>query len=209
MEALNTFALNKTRFTPDIATLELSPYQLLFVCDDLMHAGPRNHFLGKSERKGRGYTARHYSFYRKNTDGTPVVMKVAKQPENRFDFSALKIKGEIFQVRSEQFTKIDTLYQNGVQYRRERVKILYPTTPHGMLVNKTTDGKPLPLALQGPKHFLLPERVDLIECWMYIGTPRYWNDLLDGGFLFEPVRISEPKEPKNWLVKYYHYQNRP
>jgi len=77
-----------------------------------------------------------------------------------------------------------------------------------VIENKAEDGSPLPHTLQGKKRFTLPERVDPIEAWMYIGLRSYWDDLLDGGFAFEPVRIVEPKKARNWLPKYYHWQNK-
>src|SRR6266852_3039276 len=200
------FDLSETRFTPDIARLELSQFQLLFVCDDLMRAGKNYNIIADSSASvARGFTLHGYNFYKKRTNGIPVVM-AAKQADNRYSFSCLKIKGEIHAVESKAFIKLDTHYLNGVQYRRIRTKILYPTRQHGVVVNHDNEGKLLPPALQGNKHFLLPERVDIISAWMYIGASNYWNDLLDGGFAFEPVRIVEPKEQKNWLIKYYHWQ---
>jgi hypothetical protein len=203
------FDLTPTQFTPDIATLELSQFHLLFVCDDLMRAGKNYKLIADSSTTvARGFTLRGYNFYRKVTDGTPVVM-AAKQVKNRYDFSCLKIKGEIHCVETPAIVKLDTHYQNGVQFRRKRVQILYPTRQHGQVVNKSTDGKPLPYTLQGRKHFLLPERVDPIWTWMYIGTSKYWDKLLDGGFAFEPVRIVEPEKERDWLIKYYSWRNQP
>lgn len=210
-QALNALIQERMKFTPDIAMLEQSQYQLVFVCDDLMRSG-RNYKViqDNSAYVARGFTRNGYNFYRKRTDGSPVVMSAKQVGDNRFDFSTLKIKGEIHSVEStEGMIKLDTHYQNGVQYRRKRIQILYPTSQHGVIENLDTTGKPLPHTLQGKKHFLLPERVDPIWCWMYIGTSTYWKDLLDGGFAFERVRISEPKDEKNWLIKYYHWQNQP
>ena len=207
IKTLNKSIQAQIRFTPDIATLELSQFHLLFVCDDLMRAGKNYKIIADSSASvARGFTRNGYNFYRKVTDQTPVVV-AAKQTDSRYDFSCLKIKGEIHCIESKAFIRLDTHYQNGVQFRRKRVQILYPTRQHGQIVNHDTQGRPLPEALRGHKHFLLPERVDPIWCWMYIGASNYWKPLLDGGFAFEPVRIVEPKEDKNWLVKYYHWQN--
>jgi len=204
-------ALIRSKFTPDITLLEQSQFQLVFVCDDLMKAGQRYQIIREnSAYVCRGFTQRPYQFYRRRVDGAGVVMRPNKVYKDRYDFSALKIKGEIHCVESvDGMVKLDNHYQNGVQYKRHRVHILYPFRQHGQVVNKTTDGKPLPYTLQGNKHFLLPERVEPIEAWMYFGLRSYWNDLLDGGFLFEPVRILEPKEDRSWLIKFYSYLNRP
>lgn len=208
IQALNASIQERMKFTPDIAILEQGPFQLVFLCDDVMRAGKNYKVIAEnSAYVARGFTRNGYNFYRKRTDGSPVIM-AAKQTSNNYEFSCLKIKGEIHSVESKDgMIGLDTHYQNGVQFRRKRIQILYPTSQHGVIENLDSMGRPLPHTLLGKKHFLLPERVDLIWCWMYIGTSAYWKDLLDGGFAFERVRISEPKEPKNWLIKYYHWQN--
>lgn len=209
-KTFNLFALSQTKYSPDIAFLEESEFQLVFLCDDLMLNGSNHKLIAKhSRRRARGFTRKHFSFYRRRVDGQGVPI-LGSMPDNRYDFASLKIKGEIHQVSSSLgMPKLDNHYQNTVQFRRERVQILYPTQEHGMILNKDTMGRPLPLALQGPKHFLLPEKVEPIWAWMYFGIKKYWGPLLDGGFYFERVRISYPKEDKNWLPKYYHFQNRP
>jgi len=207
--ALNKFALMQTRFTPDIAELELHQFVLLFVCDDVMRAGKNYELIAdQSAKVTKGFTLKAFNFYRKRTDGTAIPIRINKQPD-RFSFTAFKIKGEVHAVKPQAFLKLDVHYQNGVVFRRVRTKIIYPHTPHGMLVNKDTQGRPLPKALQGAKHFLLPERVEPITAWMYVGVSSYWNPLLDGGFEFEPVTIRYPEKDRSWLIKYYHYQNPP
>lgn len=205
-------ALTRTKYTPDIAVLEQKQHWLLFVCDNHMTSGKNHeviaHHRHPTQKRVRGFTADHFTFFQKRTDGTGIPMP-ADRPDNRFTYSALKIKGEVHAVTPECIRRLDEHYQNGVQFKRVRVKILYPQTPHGMLVNKDVRGKPLPPALQGAKHFLLPERVDPITCYMYVGMRDYWTDLLDGGFAFEPVPIRYPEKDRNWLPKYYHYLNRP
>ena len=202
-------AFKRTEFTPDIAELELHQFVLLFVCDDVMRAGKNYKLIAEhSTKAARGFTLKAFNFYRKRTDGMGIPMRVNTQPD-RFSFTALKIKGEIHAVRPVAFLDLDGWYQNGLMFRRVRTKILYPTTEHGMIVNKDAEDRPLPESLRGPKHFLFPERVDPIEAWMYVGVPSYWNPLLDGGYEFETVPIRYPEKDRNWLVKYYHYQNRP
>jgi len=207
--AFNHSALRRTQFTPDISELELHQFVLLFVCDDVMRAGKNYKLIAEhSAKAARGFTMKAFNFYSKRTDGMGIPMKVDAQPD-RFSFTALKIKGEIHAVRPAAFPDLDRWYQNGQMFRRVRTKILYPTREHGMIVNKDSMGRKLPVALQGAKHFLLPEKVEPIEAWMYVGVPNYWNPLLDGGYEFETVPIRYPKEDRSWLVKYYHYQNPP
>ena len=204
IQAINLSALMWTKFTPDIAVLEQSQFQLVFVCDDLMRAGKSYPIIGDcSAMVCRAFTQRPYNFYKKRTDGSSVVMNAGKM-----ETGTLKIKGEVHSVLSSEIPRLDNHYQNGVQFQRYRTKLLMPTTPTGIIENHTQDGEPLPMVLQGKKRFTLPERVDPIEAWMYIGLRSYWDDLLDGGFAFEPVHIAEPQKERNWLPKYYHWQNR-
>ncbi len=204
----NMIALNKTRFTPDIAILEQSQFQLVFVCDDLMRTGKNYSLIAEcSANIARAFTLRPYNFYRKNTDGSSVVMN----PSGKMETGCYKIKGEVHCVLSPEMIRLDNHYQNGVQFKRYRTKLLYPTTAVFIVKDVDEDGKPLPHTLQGNGHkkvYLSPERVDPIEAWMYIGLRSYWDDLLDGGFAFKPVRIVEPEKERNWLPKYYHWQNK-
>lgn len=204
IRALNQHALIKSQFTPDIATLELNQFQLVFVCDDLMRAG-RNYSIIEdcSAFVARAFTQRHYNFYKKNTDGSAVLVN----PSGKMETGCLKIKGEVHSVLSTYMVRLDRHYHNGVQFKRYRTKLLYPTTPTGVIKNEDIMGRGLPKSLQGEKRFTLPERVDPIEAWMYIGLRSYWDDLLDGGFAFETVHIAEPERPRNWLPKYYHWKN--
>jgi len=198
--------MSRTRFTPDIAYLELRQFNLVFICDDAMLAGKNYSLIQEHSAKvARGFTRKAFNFYVKQTDGSAIPMRVKQQP-GYFSFSSLKIKGEIHAVTAEGIIRLDHHYQNGVQYRRTRTQILFPTTEHGRVVNRDVQGRELPPCLSD-KDYILPERVDIIDCFMYTGVPNYWNDLLDGGFAFQPCPIRYPKEEKSWLIKYYHYQN--
>src|SRR5258708_872703 len=205
---LNMVALTKTEFTPDIAILEQSQFQLVFVCDDLMMAGKNYPLIADCSAKiARAFTQRSYNFYRKNTDGSSVVMN----PSGKVETGCYKIKGELHSVLSSEMIRLDSHYQNGVQFKRYRTKLLYPTTAVAILKDVDENGILLPYRLQGNGHkkvYYSSERVDPIEAWMYIGLRSYWDDLLDGGFAFEPVRTVEPEKARNWLPKYYHWQNK-
>src|SRR6266576_3095840 len=101
-KTLNQFALHQTRFTPDVALLDLREFHLVFVCDDVMYAGKNYKAIAAhSARVSKAFTRFSYKCYQKVTDGTPALLKVASQPTSRYDFSALKIKGEIHSVTTD------------------------------------------------------------------------------------------------------------
>jgi len=209
IQVVNHQALTRTKFTPDIAELELSQYQLVFVCDDLMLAGHKYDLIKEhSAFVTRAFTHRTYQFFRKTTDGSAVSVNASQKMET----GNLRVKGELHCVLSTQIPALDTHYQNDIMFKRYRTPLLRAATPVAIAQDVDAEGNPLPKCLQGNGHkkiYHLPEVIDPLEAWMYVGLRSYWDDLLDVGFAFEPVRIAEPEKERNWLPRYYHWRNQP
>lgn len=206
-----------TEFTPDIAALELSQFQLLFVCDDMKHDWDGYSFIKEVSAKAanRAFTQMNYKFYQRRVElpGGKVETTYIPLRSDRTEFeltpvipyvASCKISGELHVVESSHFMKLDRLRQNGVQFRRERVKLLVPYREMPREDYRDVRGKTLPPALQGKKGALSPERIHIVEAWMYVGIPEYWNDLLDGGFMFSPVWVSTAFVERRWLRQYYN-----
>src|SRR5258705_6406781 len=88
---------NYSPFTPDIAKLQKYKKQLLFVTDEWMDDRRQSFVLdGLSNNEGVAFTADHYLFLVKETDGTPVAI-----PSN----DGFKIKGEVHSMDGEAFLK--------------------------------------------------------------------------------------------------------
>lgn len=180
--------------------------QLLFVCDGWL-SDRHESFVVKemSENLGRGFTKDRFDFLIKATDPNKTSV-ILPNPDGH------RIMGEVLVLQGGDFAKLDKLKLNGLQSLRHRVEILYPYRYEGYVQNYdgcfTPDGQILPEALQGKKHWLGPEMIWVLECWMYQAHPSYWLDMVyQNPFFFDRVQRFEPKKEKTWLEKYYRYQN--
>lgn len=185
------------RHTPDMGTLEQYEFQLLFCPDRTQRGCSEYSLIEDSVYISSAFTLKKFNFYQQR-DGLPVPLP-AYQDKTTVGAPSLKIKGELHAIRPYQFLNLDSYKDNLVSFRRERVKILIPHHPVHKLEERYSNGKPIPL-MTG-QYVVGAERVKWFEAWMYIAQPVYWNDLLDGGFMFNPVTSYTDKRP--WLGKYY------
>lgn len=216
-------------YTPDISRLEKYEYQLLFVCDDWMRARRGRHFIADDcEHQHVGFTMHGYRFLTHRGylgyDADPVHIPLE-------DSTGYKIKGEVVRVRPSTFLKLDKLKLNGVSshipaLKRRRVHILYPHRPWGVLENvldeserlrphritsglvlngKIPDWSQHPLA--GKKYWIGKERMHIMQTWMYVAHPFWWDLVYRHPEQFDEVARFIPNKPKRWLSEYYQYQN--
>lgn len=194
------------RWTPDISRLEKYKTQRLFICDEYM-SDRRQHFVIEDDvvqQDGRpcrvvAFTEGRFNFLLKNGTALPFPTEDGKQ-----------IKGELMNVTSGAFKKLDKLKQNGVQFYRKRVPIVDPYRPYGVVNNGsfTEDGIELPPALEGKKYWLGQEHLHTHSAWMYFPKPEYWDyQLKRAPQMFDRIPSFEPKKEKTWLSEYYKYQN--
>lgn len=184
---------NKNRLTPDLMDLEKSVWQRLFVPDNMMMGYPDYRLLkGYSTHKAYCFTEKHYSMWRNNDGNFPIVL----QPSDPRDFtpwsnadqfiSKLKhharVKGQLFKVLSSRFPVLDNEYERGKKFNRIRINVDIPMRD----VLKFGD------QLRGIE--TKRRYTEQHECWMYIGLPQYWDNKLDGGFEYTPVKIFKPTE---------------
>jgi hypothetical protein len=87
-----------------------------------------------------------------------------------------RIKGEWHQVRPWVIETLDKAYLNGVEFKRERVKLLVPYRIQ-----------------QGGVGVDHNEFIKVVKCWMYVGIKDYWIKQLDGGMDFMPVGAYAPR----------------
>lgn len=194
-------------FTPDLWRLEKKLRHLIFVTDEWMSDRHQSLVLKDEDTKrhGWGYTNDKFNFLTKSTTpgNTPVILQ---------DRKGLRIMGEVWEIPTNLFIKLDKLKQHGLQSLRYRSLILFPWHESGTVINGdgyyTDDGYELPEALQGRKHWIGPERIYVLECWMYIGHPTYWLDMVHTNpAFFNRVQSFTPKKKRQWLSEYYRYQN--
>lgn len=182
--------------SPDLGVLEESPFQLFFAPDRTMRGCSEYPLIENSAFICYAYTLRKYSYWQQR-DGVAIPL-----PGTAADVLAppLKIKGELHAVESSEFRNLDIFKDNLVSFRRQRVKLLIPHRPFHRIPERYDNGKPIPLM---PNQIHIGnERISRpVEAWMYVGVPEYWNDLLDGGYLFTKMPSYKDKRP--WLGEFY------
>lgn len=193
----------QTNFTPDIATLEERCKHVLFAIDGLRHGENKFKLIkDHSEYVGhRAYTRHKFNLYQdlEHDLGIPIMGKKMSvhQP--------LRIKGELQLIDPDGVKILDNMYRNGTLFNRVRVPLLVPGREHQIITRVRADGNILPPVLQGPKHVVGPEKVAVVEGWMYIGASKYWNNALDNGYNTPLVPKKTPKEKRPWLEEFYQY----
>lgn len=205
--------LAETVYTPDIAQLEARQFTRVFLPDDAQRTHPQYELIREhSAYVCTGFTSTSFRLYRRKTDGIAVAMEDTSQDKVKFfPQGPCKIKGEIHLVQADGILKLDNHRQNGVQFLRKRIPIIFPHRklkwirgPEDMHDVEQSD-------IRHYEH--IPDRrigktkelVSLVRCEMYIGIPEYWNKLIDGGFAFEEAEIFQPKAFRSWLPKYYQF----
>lgn len=187
--------------SPDLSILEQYEFQLLFSPDRTQRGCSEYPLIQDSAFVCYAYTLRRFNYYLQR-DGLPIPLESdPNRPAvgNKFP-PPLKVKGELHAIRPYQFRELDNFKDNLVSFRRQRVRLLIPHRPVYKLPQRYANGKPIPLITD--QFAIGEERIGRpIEAWMYVGVADYWKDVLDGGYLFEPVSYYEDK--RRWLQQYY------
>jgi hypothetical protein len=182
--------------SPDLGELEEYAFQLFFAPDRTMRGCSEYSLIEDSAFLCYAYTLRKYSYWQQR-DGSPIPLL-----GNTKDVLVppLKIRGELHAIEPSQFRNLDIFKDNLVSFRRERVKLLIPHRPIYKIPERYSNGKPIPL-MPHQTH-VGAERISRpVTAWMYVGVPEYWEDLLDGGYLFTKVPSFKDKRP--WLGEFY------
>lgn len=208
--AYRRFMDHRVRFTPDALDLFSYPVHHLFVYDGMMSKhldfpkivkhGPTL-FPGYTDYPTVFTMSGFTMFY-----DCPSGQVVPLHAEHDGYFPKAKVKGQLHLVRPEVLHSLDITRENGVQFKRRRVRLLLPY--HEKLTGpyRTLNGKPLPRALQGWRGKQTPEKIWILkDVWMYVGRKSYWNNRLDGGYSTLQCPIHFPNVEKNWLPRYYEY----
>lgn len=207
--AMKFFMDGNVRYTPDASDIFQYKHMLLFVCDghksglgnfpDILKYGPT--LMNGCQSYPIVFTMQGFNLVYERASGLVVPVYAS---ENSY-LPVAKIKGQLHLVRPDVLQGLDIKYENGVQYKRRRVKLLLPYRAKLSGPWKTLDGSPLPRALQGWRQKEFPEKIHIVEAWMYVGRHKYWSERLDGGFDTLQCPIFFPNSEKGWLPRYYEY----
>ncbi len=189
-------AERRVDFTPDMAWLEQTEFQLLFIYDELMkiHRG-YNLFSDASVYLGAAYTVNPHTMWKKSLGEFSQAIALEDQ------YSWLphtKIKGELHAVRPYRYIELDKFKLNGYHFTRKRTYVIIPYRER--LWHREMQGK-----------HLSDQKVAMVKCWMYVGVPEYWKDLLDNwhpskSYQLQPVTVYEGRS--TFLPKYYYFSRK-
>lgn len=201
----------RVRHTPDAASLFEYKRLRLFVCDGHMSKHllyPKMLKYGPTLFEGYNnyptvFTMKGFEFFHDCPSGQAVPLHA--ETGDYSSFPKAKLKGQLHLVTPDLLVSLDIAYQNGIQFRRKRVKLLLPYHEKLRGPWQTVNGKPLPRALQGWRAKETTEKLHIVDAFMYVGRKAYWNDRLDGGYSTLQCPIQFPNIEKNWLPQYYEY----
>lgn len=204
-------AMQLTKFTPDIDILEQYEWQLIFAVDALKRDHLNYNKLGvETKQFFPAYTQKSFMFW----DGGPLMPEIPMVSEHNGILSRIvgmppvaKIKGEVYAIRPRMFIDLDTMYENTVQFQRERVRLVVPYRKLVWLRDKDLDPQfgvqqALGQAALTKSIMHTPETTCIIRAWMYIGKPAFWDKLLTP-YAFTAVE-SHHSENRRWCETYYN-----
>lgn len=205
------WAAEECKFTPDNWKLELAPYQLVFVHDEM------NTFMHKIARKVCDAVTQEgfcYFIQKYNDDGSetdnPVALtmqttvKIVPWAETKGAPSA-HVHGSVYAVPSFLIKYLDTAKENGVQFTRRRVSLRFDYQDRvsfkdrAQIANFARDylGYSVTRAIITSPII----KTELAEAWMYVGKNDFWEDQINN-LNFVPVPLVKNKRTKHIFYKY-------
>jgi hypothetical protein len=192
-------------YTPDIARLQENVCWWLFIADDCR---PQRKNYERVYRPGcsieypTAFTMQGFNYFYHRPTGRPIPIHA---DDDDGLFPRAKIKGELHLVTPSVLIDLDIYRQNGVLFRRKRVKILIPYYEVNMNQWIDATGKPLPKALQNYHNKVSPEKIFILDAWMYVGKKSAYEPKLDDGYEYLQCPVFFPNVEKPWLTRYYEY----
>ena len=189
-------AKQENQYTPDIAEVESRKFNFIFVYDEKMHRRPGYKVIEEhTVPMHTVYTKDKFFMYKHIPDGRVIPIPEGNRP----------IRGELHVTTGEGLIYLDKLYENGVEFLRQRVKVILPFRTVFRKKNKAINSKPLPPCLDNIHTLLSAERTEELRVWMYVAKPEVWLDRLDAGYTTERITSYTPNKLRSWLNEYYFY----
>jgi hypothetical protein len=178
-------------YTPDLHELETQGFQRLFVSDEMM-VGHRKHeelLNAHSVCLTAAFTQNQFCnvLHKRGVESYSAPFK-----EVLVGVKPAAIKGELFAVLSSQFKELDNYKKNGVEFIRERIKIVVPTT-HVQENGETT-------VIDNQEH------IELMDAWFYRAQFNFFCPFLDGGYEYCPISIY--KDKRDWLREFSYFSQK-
>lgn len=169
--------------TDDVYALEQRQCQLLFVYDEMMsrHREYKERIEPYSTCVATAFTKDKFSLWKRDLkeQSFPIPLEVGYTGA-----PLAAVKGELYIIASKQLISIDNYKANGLLYARKRIKVNVPYRRYDQWGT------------------LQPLEYRELKAWMYVGLDK-WNELLDSGYTFKPVKLYKPNDPNR--EKYYYF----
>lgn len=184
-----------TEYTPDVAALERFEWVRIFICDEYQRDHRNYQHLTDSVYLASAFTEDKFTLWKKKLGQltTAIPLHTEDQgPQPRWADQMRGpaiIRGELHAIRPQSLFLLDRLRENGVSFERRRVKVLLPVREEKW--HSSNAGK-ISTTIQNVE----------MRAWMYVGVPGFWEPLLDGGYLFDQVKIYTPTNPQ---LSHYSY----
>lgn len=215
-------ALERTRFTPDIARLQQRDWWLTFIYNEWQQ-GHRDFgkYLDQSQIvAGAAFTERDFSLWktRLGLHSYPIIFNTSFSTVTK-----APVKGQLYKVTPQQMIVLDNQMLNTVEFARVRMSLTIPYTALDKSVIEELKNIDPPLAMGRVGPYIIDEnRQFRIRAWCYVGVPQYWArntsiiELVDGvrtklksmglnaeGHHLAPVRRYKPN--KEFKPEYYFF----
>lgn len=210
-EDLSDLSLNaskRNQWTPDATALEEAAFHLIFAYDRLQQ-GFTDHdklIAEHSVYAGIGFTNEKFVM-QKSTLGRDTY-PVIQRKDDYIITPPSRIKGQLFYLEQEEFRELDTCAKNGVEWRRELIKIDVPFNKLRKLPSFEDGGrhKAEYEAVYGTAHpSITTLHTRSVKAFCYIGVDEYWDDLITG-YQFKNVNRYQARRPD--IGEYYHFTKR-
>lgn len=213
--------------TPDACILDEYQFQLMFIYNGMMRNMPHHEHIGDgSDFLSYAFTKNDYRMFKKDLgqESFPVMLEAGDddylrehyakkdQEERPILRGPAMVRGELYKVRPQQFRPIDTYMDNGVLFKRRRIRLLVPSKTVISVRERVVSENIVTKDFKPRSIYYETEEMDEVRAWCYIGT-EHWNDQVADDFLgYSPPAYLLPPlpiyRPHNKLLKPYYYFNR-
>jgi hypothetical protein len=176
----------EAKYTPDLWNLTRRQRHNLFVCDEFMMGLPRHSEISEDAvRCAVAFTSKDFCMWKKKLAEASFPIVLPPTGTEHTSWKPARVKGTIYSVPSKTLIKLDTFKLNGVQFSRQRLDVVIPN--RRLTVVKGRE-------LRSIAWHEIPVGFDHVPVWAYIGIPQFWEDQLDGGYSFSPVKLFTPND---------------
>lgn len=199
------FARDNAKYSPDIAKLEEYDFQLFFACDETQTKHVKHNLIEDGSYICPAFSQKGFNYWQPEAPFLPPVPMAAENYSNPMGNMppVAKIKGQLHAIRPYQFLLLDNYKENGVQFRRERIRLLVPFRSVEFLKDRYNLPERIErISEEGGKTIgITKEAIVIIRAWMYIGVPEYWDKLISA-FDYKSVQTYTAKN-RRWCHEYY------